>query len=58
MGRLGWCILRQTDATENEMGVGYAQMCIKTAVYVNQEGPTRAFLRCFIVVKNLGNRTC
>ena len=23
--------------TESEMGVGYAQMCIKTAVYVNQE---------------------
>ena len=45
MGRLGRCILRQTDATENEMGVGYAQMCIKIAVYVNQEGAYSCFLK-------------
>ena len=37
MGRLGWCILRQTDAAESEIGVRYAHMCIKTAVYVSQE---------------------
>ena len=45
MGRLGWCIFRQTDATENEMGVGYAQMCIETAVCVNQEDPYSCFLK-------------
>ena len=32
-GQVRWAYIK----TESEMGVGYAQMCIKTAVYVNQE---------------------